>query len=95
MFHALIIHKGIRKGNIVVYYNYVVPFCLCYYNLTYNKAMEEVHLQGVIVRKLDAELRVAASWDNCTLTARPGAKECSLQVKSSKYLVLIFPRFFL
>lgn len=56
--------------------------------------MEDVHLQGVIVRKLDDELRVAASWDNCTLTARPGAKECSLQVKSSKYLVLIFLAFF-
>ena len=50
--------------------------------------MEELNLQGVIARKLDDELRAAASWDNCTLVVRPGAKECSLQLKCGRCTVL-------
>ena len=52
--------------------------------------MEELNLQGVTVRKLDDELRAASSWDNCTLVARPGAKECSLQLKCGECTVLFY-----
>ena len=46
--------------------------------------MNELVLEGVVVRRLDDELRIAASWDNCTLIARPHAKACSLQLKFGK-----------
>ena len=46
--------------------------------------MDECLLKEVTVRKLDEELRVGASWDDCTLIARPHAKACSLQVKFGK-----------
>ena len=43
--------------------------------------MDELLLEGVVVRRLDDELRVGASWDNCKLVARAHAKACSLQLK--------------
>ena len=46
--------------------------------------MDECLLKEVTVRKLDEELRVGASWDNCTLIARSHAKACSLQLKFGK-----------
>ena len=46
--------------------------------------MDEFLLKGVTVRKLDDELRVGASWDNCTLIVRPHPKACSLQLKFGK-----------
>ena len=65
--------------------------------------MDEFLLKGVTVRKLDDELRVGASWDDCTLIARPHAKACSLQLKLGKrtysslvtqplFLIIIFGR---
>ena len=49
--------------------------------------MDELQLEGVVVRRLDDELRVGASWDNCTLIARPHAKACSLQLKFGKRIL--------
>ena len=46
--------------------------------------MDELLLKEVTVRRLDDELHTEASWDNCTLIARPHAKACSLQVKVGK-----------
>ena len=49
--------------------------------------MEEFLLKGVTVRKLDDELQVGASWDNCKLIARQHAMVCSLQLKFGKPVV--------
>ena len=50
--------------------------------------MDELLLEGVVVRRLDDELRVGASWDNCTLIARTHAEACSLQLKFGKRVLL-------
>ena len=46
--------------------------------------MDELLLEGVVVSRLDNKLREVASWNNCTLIARPHAKACSLQLKFGK-----------
>jgi len=43
--------------------------------------MEELVLEGVVVRRLDEELRAEGLSDNCTLIARPHSKACSVQLK--------------
>ena len=46
--------------------------------------MDELLLEGVVVSRLDDRLREGASWDGCTLIARPHAQACSLQLKLGK-----------
>jgi len=46
--------------------------------------MDELVLEGVVIRRLNEELREEGSWDNCTLIARPHGKACSLQLKSGE-----------
>jgi len=59
-------------------------FITCASNEVASRAfydMDELLLEGVVVRRLDDELRVGASWDNCKLTAKAHTKACSLQLK--------------
>ena len=50
--------------------------------------MSELLLEGVVVRRLDDELRARASFDNCTLIARAHDKACSLQLKLGKFVTI-------
>ena len=52
--------------------------------------MDDLLLDGVVVRKLNDELSAGASWNNCTLIARPRVNGCSLQLKIGKCVCISY-----